>query len=88
MQSLVNAGFRAEGDFGADKIGAKIRKASMEKMPYMLVLGEQEQAAEKVAVRHRTDGDKGQMTLEELIQRCDEEVSSRGAGPAVGGVAS
>jgi threonyl-tRNA synthetase len=49
----------------------------------MLVLGEQEQAAEKVAVRHRTDGDKGQMPLNEFIQRCLEEIASRGTSPAV-----
>jgi threonyl-tRNA synthetase len=80
-EALVNAGLRAEGDFGPDKIGAKIRAASMQKTPYMLVLGEQEQAAQKVAVRHHPGGDKGQMSLDEFIQRCDQEVSSRGMAP-------
>jgi threonyl-tRNA synthetase len=51
----------------------------MQKVPYMLVLGEQEQAAGKVAVRHRTEGDKGQVSLEEFIQRCEQEIVSRGA---------
>lgn len=81
--ALNNAGLRAESNLSSDKIGHKIRAASMQKVPYMLVLGEQEQAAEKVAVRHRTEGDKGQMSLEEFIQRCDQEVSSRGVAPAV-----
>ena len=49
----------------------------------MLVLGEQERAAGKVAVRNRTEGDKGQMSLEEFIQRCEQEVSSRGGAPVV-----
>jgi len=82
--ALSAAGLRAEADFSPDKIGAKIRKATMDKVSYMLVLGDKEQEAQKVAVRHRTEGDKGQMTLEEFIQRCEEEISSRGAAPAVG----
>jgi len=82
--ALNNAGLRAEGHFNSEKIGAKIRNATMQKIPYMLVLGEQEREATKVAVRHRTEGDKGQMSLEEFIQRCDQEVSSRGVAPVVG----
>ena len=81
--ALNNAGLRAEGHFNSEKIGAKIRNATMQKIPYMLVLGEQEREASKVAVRHRTEGDKGQMSLEEFIQRCDQEVSSRGVAPVV-----
>ncbi|HWE03051.1 MAG TPA: threonine--tRNA ligase [Tepidisphaeraceae bacterium] len=82
--ALTNAGLRAEGHFNSEKIGAKIRHATLQKIPYMLVLGEQERDAGKVAVRHRTEGDKGQMSLEEFIQRCDQAVSSRGVAP-VGG---
>jgi threonyl-tRNA synthetase len=81
--ALTNAGLRVESNLGSEKIGHKIRNATLQKVPYMLVLGEQEQAAQKVAVRHRTEGDKGQLTLEEFIQRCEMEVSSRGASPAV-----
>jgi threonyl-tRNA synthetase len=77
--ALNGAKIRVETHFSSEKIGAKIRAASMQKVPYMLVLGEQEQAAGKVAVRHRTEGDKGQVTLEEFIQRCEQEVASRGA---------
>jgi len=83
QNALTNAGIRCEANFGSEKIGAKIRTATLQKVPYMLVLGEQEQAAEKVAVRHRTDGDKGQMALNEFIQRCLEEIASRGTSPAV-----
>jgi len=77
--ALTTAGIRAEGNFGSEKIGAKIRTATLQKVPYMLVLGEQEQAAGKVAVRHRTDGDKGQMSLEEFVQRAEQEIATRRA---------
>ncbi|HZL35319.1 MAG TPA: threonine--tRNA ligase [Tepidisphaeraceae bacterium] len=83
LAALNNAGLRAHGDFGAEKIGAKIRKATLDKIPYMLILGEQEAAARKVAVRHRTAGDKGHMSLEEFTQRSVEESKSRGGSPAV-----
>lgn len=83
VDALTNADLRAESNFGGEKIGSKIRNATLQKIPYMLVLGEQEQAAGKVAVRHRTEGDKGQMTLEEFIQRLEQEVASKGAAPAV-----
>jgi threonyl-tRNA synthetase len=83
IDALKNAGLRAEGRFGPDKIGAKIRAASMEKIPYLLVVGEQEAQAGKVAVRARGDKpDQGQMPLAEFIQRCEQEVSTRGAAHA------
>jgi len=82
--ALSHADIRVETHFNSEKIGAKIRAATMMKVPYMLVLGEQEQAAGKVAVRHRTEGDKGQMTLEEFIQRCEQEISSKGLAHATG----
>ena len=81
LNALTNAGLRAESSLAADKIGAKIRSATLQKIPYMLILGEQEQAAQKVAVRHRTEGDKGQLSLEEFVQRCHEEISTRGQAP-------
>jgi threonyl-tRNA synthetase len=56
----------------------------MQKIPYMLVIGEKEVQARVVAVRHRTEGDKGQMTLDELIQRCEDEIMTKGQTPAVG----
>jgi len=62
---------------GAEKIGAKIRNATMAKVPYMLVVGEQEAAAGKVAVRHRTLGNQGAVALEGFVGRVKEEVASR-----------
>lgn len=62
------AGFRVESNTKSDKIGAKIRDAQLQKVPYMLVLGDQELEAGKVAVRERKEGDIGQMTLEEFLE--------------------
>ncbi|HEY8666571.1 MAG TPA: threonine--tRNA ligase [Tepidisphaeraceae bacterium] len=81
--ALKEAGLRVEIDLGAEKIGAKIRNASINKIPYMLVLGEQEAQAKKVAVRARGDKpDQGQMPLEEFIQRCQQEIATRGSAHA------
>jgi threonyl-tRNA synthetase len=74
---LVEAGLRVELNLSPEKIGAKIREASMNKIPYMLVLGEKEQQARVVAIRHRTGGDKGQVALSEFISRVKKEVETR-----------
>lgn len=63
---LRNAGFRVESNTRSDKIGAKIRDAQMQKVPYMLILGDQELEGNKVAVRERKQGDIGAMSLEEF----------------------
>jgi len=76
-EALKGAGLRVEKNFSPEKIGAKIRQATMEKIPYMLVLGEKEQQANLVAVRHRTEGDKGQVTLQEFIKACTDAVAAR-----------
>ncbi len=75
--SLKEAGLRVDVDFGGEKIGAKIRSATLNKVPYMLILGEKEQSAGLVAVRHRTAGDQGAMPLDQFSQRCCQEVASR-----------
>ncbi len=59
IADLKNAGLRIESNLGPEKIGAKIRQATLDKIPYMLVLGEKEMQANVVAVRHRTAGDQG-----------------------------
>ncbi len=74
---LKEANLRVEANLNADKIGAKIREATMAKIPYMLILGDKEQQARLVAVRHRTEGDKGQMPLDEFIAHCQEQVKAR-----------
>jgi threonyl-tRNA synthetase len=74
---LRSHGFRVHGDYRPEKIGYKIREAQLEKIPYMLVVGEKEQTAGTVSVRDRVDGDIGAMTLAELIHRLTDEVKER-----------
>jgi threonyl-tRNA synthetase len=77
-RALSAAGVRVEVNVSSDKIGAKIRNATLAKVPYMLVVGQQEADAGKVAVRHRSGTDEGQMDLEEFVQRCLQEIRTRG----------
>jgi threonyl-tRNA synthetase len=70
-------GFRVHGDYRPEKIGYKIREAQLEKIPYMLVVGDKEQNAGTVSVRDRVDGDLGAMSVAEAIKRLDEEVKER-----------
>ena len=70
---LRRAGFRAEADLRNEKITYKIREHSMQKLPYQLIVGEQEKAASKVAVRTRSGEDLGQMTLADFILRLQQE---------------
>jgi threonyl-tRNA synthetase len=74
---LKAKGFRVSGDWRPEKIGAKIREAQIEKVPYMLVVGEKEAAAGAVAVRDRIDGDVGAMPLAQLIERLSREVEAK-----------
>ena len=73
--ALRRAGFRAEADLRNEKITYKIREHSMQKLPYQLIVGEQEKAASKVAVRTRSGEDLGQMTLEDFIARLQREAN-------------
>lgn len=72
---LLAAGVRAEADLRDDKIGAKIREAQLQKVPYMLVVGEKESAEGKVAVRTREGGDQGAMPLAEFLALIEPEKS-------------
>ncbi len=64
---MKNKNIRAELDLRNESIGKKIREAELQKIPYLLVIGEKEEAAKKVAVRERGKGDLGQKTLEEFL---------------------
>jgi threonyl-tRNA synthetase len=72
-EELKNAGFRVEANLKSDKIGAKIRDAQLQKVPYMLVLGDKELEEQKVAVRERKQGDIGAMSLEEFREMITEQ---------------
>jgi threonyl-tRNA synthetase len=76
-EQLVAAGLRAELDDSNEKLGAKIRQAQLQKIPYMLVVGEKEQAAETVAVRTRTGGDRGAMAVDDFLAEAKRVIASR-----------
>ena len=74
---LKNKGFRVEVDDRSEKIGYKIRSAQLEKIPYMLIVGEKEQGEKAVSVRCRKEGDKGMMPLGEFIDILSDEVEKK-----------
>src|SRR5439155_15781885 len=74
---LREHGFRVTGDYRHEDMRAKIREAQLEKIPYMLVVGEKEQTAGAVAVRDRVAGDLGALPLAELIARLEAEVNEK-----------
>ena len=75
--SLRKSGFRVESNTKSDKIGAKIRDAQMQKIPYMLVLGDKELEDGLVAVRERKQGDIGTMTLAEFKETITQQKLQR-----------
>ncbi|HEY8348954.1 MAG TPA: threonine--tRNA ligase [Clostridia bacterium] len=76
-RKLQDAGIRVEVDCRNEKIGYKIREAQMEKVPYMLVLGDKEAENSQVAVRSRKEGDLGPMLLDDFITKITEEVRTK-----------
>ena len=60
-----------------EKVGKKIREATMEKVPYMLVVGDRDMENGTVSVRHRSGEDLGAMSLEDFIKLLDHEVQTR-----------
>ncbi|MCX7428691.1 MAG: threonine--tRNA ligase [Planctomycetia bacterium] len=77
---LGEAGLRASGDYRAEKIGAKIRGAQLELIPYMFVIGGRERDAGTVALRDRLEGDLGAMPVEEAIAKLKAEIANKGRG--------
>ena len=81
LAKLEAAGFRAEVDTRGERMNQKIRTAQMQKVPYMLVVGDREQEANAVAVRHRDGEDLGAVPLDEFMARLGEEsVIPKGSG--------
>ena len=76
-QKLKSKKIRVKLDDSNEKIGYKIRKAQLEKVPYMLVLGAKEQENKAVAVRSRKLGDIGQMSIEEFIEKIKKEIEEK-----------
>ena len=76
-EKLDELGFRVEVDDRNEKIGYKIREAQVQKVPYMLVIGDKEIEEGTVGVRNRKDGDLGAMKLEDFIAKAKEEVDTK-----------
>lgn len=74
---LAAAGIRAETDFRSEKIGYKIREAQMQKIPYMLVVGDKEAESGLVSVRTRTGGDEGTMMFDEFMAKIEKQIKTR-----------
>jgi threonyl-tRNA synthetase len=76
------SGMRVELDASADKIGAKIRRWTLQKVPYLFIVGRREADAGTVSIRRRGAGELGSFALAEAIEKLSAEIRSRGAEPA------
>lgn len=74
---LVELGLRSEADIRSEKIGYKIRSAQLEKIPYMIVIGDKEAEQGTVAVRSRKEGDLGAMTIEKFVEIINNEIKNK-----------
>ena len=74
---LKAAGLRVEADLRNEKVGYKIREAQMQKVPYMLVIGDREAEADAVSVRSRSEGDIGVMKVEEFLAKALAEIAGK-----------
>ena len=76
-KALEAKGMRVEVDDRSEKAGYKIREAQLEKVPYMLLIGDKDIEGGRVSVRARKAGDLGAMTLEAFIQRAMDEIETK-----------
>ncbi len=76
-ERLQKEGIRVEFDSRNEKIGYKIREAQLQKIPYMLVIGDKEKEENKVTVRTRKEADLGQMSIEEFVSKIKEEIENK-----------
>ncbi len=84
-KQLLAAGLRVAGDYRSEKIGAKIRDAQLELVPYMFVVGNREMERGEVSVRDRIDGDQGPAKVQAAIERLLDEVRRRTVRQTFGG---
>ena len=77
VAKLSELGYRAEADITGEKIGKKIRLAQMDKVPYMLVVGDRDMAENTVSVRHRAEGDLGAMSFDSFAALLKDVVDSK-----------
>jgi threonyl-tRNA synthetase len=83
FKKLTNSGFRVEKDLRNEKIGFKIREAQMQKIPYMVVLGEKERESNKLAVRKRRSKETVTLSIDEFIDKMSLEVGEKHLGEAI-----
>ena len=76
-KALDDLGMRVEVDDRSEKIGYKIREAQLQKIPYMVVIGDKDIENNTVSIRHRKDGDMGSMSLEDFIKLTKEEIDTK-----------
>ncbi|MBS5650672.1 MAG: threonine--tRNA ligase [Clostridiales bacterium] len=76
-RKLEDLGFRVEVDYRNEKIGKKIREAQMDKVPYMVVVGDRDMENSTVSPRHRAEGDLGAMSMEDFIALLKDVVDSK-----------
>ena len=76
-KALLSAGIRSEWDERNEKIGYKIREAQLQKVPYMLIIGDKEAESGTVSVRSRKDGDLGAMPLADFIAKITKEIADK-----------
>jgi threonyl-tRNA synthetase len=84
LSRLKAAGLRASLDERQEKIGFKIREAQLQKIPYMLVVGDRESETGTVSVRMRSGGDKGSSAIDAFIESARQEIVARGRSAADG----
>lgn len=77
FSQLLQEGFRVELDKRSEKVGYKIREAEVNKVPYMIVVGDQEMENQQISLRQKGTGDLGKMPLNELITRLNEEITNK-----------
>jgi threonyl-tRNA synthetase len=77
LETLKAAGVRAEVDARGERMNAKVRDAQMQKIPYMLVVGDKEAAANAVAVRLRSNENRGPVSLPEFVERVTDRIKTR-----------
>jgi threonyl-tRNA synthetase len=77
VKRLLEAGLRVESNLTSEKIGAKIRDAEVQRIPYMLVLGKREVESETISVRARERGDLGDKAIDDLLSVLKEEVDTK-----------
>jgi len=76
-RQMAEAGLRVVGDYRSEKIGAKIRDAQLELIPYMMIIGGREMENQSVAVRDRIDGDLGAVPVAEAIEKLQAEIRDK-----------